>query len=90
MYSKLAGYPALLGPLPLYFSLPFVTLFYPPSLGLPGFAQNICSVISHRITAFPRYFLKLDAYSYFEIFAPNPPPVGWGAGGGANKKSRFS
>ena len=27
--------------------------------------------------------------SYFEIFAPNPPPGGW-VGGEANKKYRFS
>ena len=38
----LAGYPASLGPLPLSSSL---HICYPPSLGLPGFAHNICSVI---------------------------------------------
>ena len=27
--------------------------------------------------------------SYFDIFAPDPPPIGW-VGGGANKKYRFS
>ena len=44
-YIILAGYPASLGPLPSTSPSPSVTPFYPPSLGLPGFAQNICSVI---------------------------------------------
>ena len=47
IYS-LAGYPASLGTIPLSPSLPFVPPFYPPSLGLPGFGQNICSFIAQN------------------------------------------
>ena len=53
VYCQLAGYPALLGPLPLYFSLP---IRY--SLGLPGFAQNICSVIIAEDNCIPGILFK--------------------------------
>ena len=74
LYSRLAGYPASLGPLlPVRFSLPPSP---PPSspllplsiLGLPGFDQNICVIVQEN--CFPE--------SYFEIWSSKIPNRGGG------------
>ena len=66
LYSRLAGYPASLGPLPLCL-LPRI----PPSsphlplsiLGLPGFAHNICVIVQDNCSP----------ESYFEIWTSKIP-----------------
>ena len=62
----LAGYPASLGTLPLPPSLPFVPPFCPPSLGLPGFGQNIWSVIAQN-NSIPEIHLKKNE-TFFSAF----------------------
>ena len=79
----LAGYPASLetispGLSPPPSLVPLSPLSYS---SLPSTLPPSDYPASLRITAFPRYFLNLEA-CYFEICAPNPPPpVGWGGVG---------
>ena len=47
----------------------------------------MCSVIIAQDNCIPEILFKTWC-CYFEIFAPNPPPVGW-VGGGANKNIYF-
>ena len=47
-YIYTSWLPGFAQTLPLSPSLPFVPPFYPPSLGLPGFGQNICSFIAQN------------------------------------------
>ena len=69
LYSRLAGYPASLGPLPLCL-LPCLPPSSPPLplsiLGLPGFAHNICVLVQDN--CFPQ--------SYFEIWTSKIPHRG--------------
>ena len=83
---RLAGYPASLGTLPLPISHPFVPPFCPPSLGLPGFGQNICSVIAQN-NSIPEIHLKKWCFGLVTLtFSPYPlTPVGEGI-----QKYRFS
>ena len=53
---RLAGYPASLGTLPLPHP-PIRPSLLPPSLGLPGFGQNICSAIAQN-NLIPEIHLK--------------------------------
>ena len=55
-------------------SLLFVPAFYPPSLGLPGFAQDNCIP---NILFKPWSLVTLK----FSPLTPPPPPVGWGGVG---------
>ena len=75
-------------PPPLPPSLPFVPPFCPPSLGLPGFGQNIWSVIAQN-NSIPEIHLKkwcffLGISCHFPTFIFLPPtiptatPLGWG------------
>ena len=68
--SWLPGFARDLLPPPLS-PLLFVPVFYPPSLGLPGFAQDNC---------IPEILFFNFMLRYFDIFAPNPPSSG-GVGG---------
>ena len=53
-------------------SLQFVPAFYPPSLGLPGFAQD---------SSIPEILFKPWSLVTFWNVRPYPPPVGWGGVG---------
>ena len=80
----LAGYPASLETLSPGLSPPpsLVPLSLLSYSSLPSTLPPSNYPASLRITAFPRYFLTLKL-SYFDIFAPNPPPprrMGWGGG----------
>ena len=80
----LAGYPASLETLSPGLSPPpsLVPLSPLSYSSLPSTLPPSDYPASLRITAFPRYFLNLKL-SYFEMFAPNPPPprrMGWGGG----------
>ena len=50
-------------------SLPSVPAFYPPSLGLPGFAQDNC---------IPEILFKPWSLVTLKFSPLTPPPVGWG------------
>ena len=89
-YILLAGYPASLGTLPLPPpSLPFVPPFCPSSLGLPGFGQNIWSVIAQN-NSIPEIHLKKNDvfFSAFHAISrllfflpptiPTATPLWWG------------
>ena len=78
VYTVLAGYPASLetlspglSPPPSLPSLLFVPAFYPPSLGLPGFAQDNC---------IPEILFKPWSLVTLKCSPLTPPPVGWGGG----------
>ena len=53
-------------------SLLFVPAFYPPSLGLPGFAQDNC---------IPEILFKPWSLVTLKFSPLTPPPVGWGGVG---------
>ena len=82
----LAGYPASLETLSPGLSPPpslvplspllFVPAFYPPSLGLPGFAQDNC-IPEILFKPWSLVTLKFSPLTP----APPPPPVGWGGVG---------
>ena len=86
----LAGYPASLGtlPLPPPPSLPFVPPFCPPSLGLPGFGQNIWSVIAQnnsipeihfkKMMLFSRHFMPFPGVYFFTPYNSHCDPPGVG------------
>ena len=76
---SLAGYPASLGTLPLP---------PPPSLGLPGFGQNIWSVNAQnnsipeihlkQIMLFSRYFMPFPDFYFFTPYNSHCDPPGVG------------
>ena len=88
LYSVLAGYPASLGTLPLPPSLSFVPPFCPPSLGLPGFGQNIWSVIAQnnsipeihfrKMMLFSRHFMPFPDFYFFTPYNSHCDPPGVG------------